>query len=266
MPAKKIILLFFLLTFISSLLAHEFWLNPEKFIYKRGEKINIRFWAGENFEGENWKGNNQKVRSLKLYFGGVSDDLSDFITEENGDSLELTMMDEGTSLVAFNSTNSFIELEAKKFNEYLQEEGLTNAIEYRKEQNETDSAGREYYQRCSKTLIQIGKTKDKTFSVTTDLPLDIIPLSNPYSLKTRDTLRVKILYRNVPLTNALVKTWHRQHTETSKVSYVSDVNGEIKVPVSLSGKWMISLVKMERLDKDQTAQWQTYWGSLTWGY
>src|SRR5262245_6139119 len=103
---KKTILLPFLLFVIPSLLAHEFWLNPEKFIYKRGEPVNIRFLVGENFEGENWTGNNEKIRSLQLFFGGVSDDLSKHISEARGDSIEYIMLDEGTNLVAYNGHNS----------------------------------------------------------------------------------------------------------------------------------------------------------------
>lgn len=260
---KTCLLLFILSSLLSS---HEFWLSPQKFIYQRGEKINIRFFVGENFEGENWKGNNETTHSLKLYYGGVSDDLSEYISEEKGDSIELTMLDEGTSLVAFNSTNSFIEIEAAKFNKYLHEDGLDNAIEYRKQNNETDSIGREFYQRCAKTLIQVGNVKDKTFSVTTGMPVDILPLSNPYSLKNKDSISVKILFLNSPLANALVKIWHRENNTTEKTEITSNENGEIKFPIFVTGKWMVSLVKMERLEKDTKAQWQSYWGNLTWGY
>lgn len=257
--------LFFLLTLLSS---HEFWLSPDKFIYNRGEKINIRFFVGENFEGENWKGNNEKIQTLKLYYGGVSDDLSKCLSEEKGDSVELTILDEGTHMIAFNSTNSFIEIDTSIFNTYLEDDGLYNAIEYRKQHNETDSMGRELYQRCAKTLIQVGNTKakDNTYSVLTGMPVDVIPLSNPYSLKNKDSLTVKILFRNTPLAHALIKIWHRKNDKTEKTEFVSDENGQIRFPVSVSGKWMVSVVKMERLDMDEKAQWQSYWGNLTWGY
>ncbi len=263
---KKIftfLLLFALFTLLSS---HEFWLNPEKFIYNRGEKINIRFYVGENFEGENWKGNNEKIQSLKLYYGGVSDDLSNNISDEKGDSIELTMLDEGINLVAFNSTNTFIEIEAPDFNKYLYDDGLTNAIEYRKQNNETDSTGREFYQRCSKTLIQVGNKKDKTWSITTDLPVDIIPLSNPYDLKKDSLLKVKVLFQKQPMANSLIVAWHREKGKTIKLELISNGKGEVSFPVSASGAWMVSAVKMERLQNDTKAQWQSYWGSLTWGY
>ena len=266
MPIKKTVILSLLLTIISSLSAHEFWLHPQRFIYKRTEKVNIRFLVGEDYNGENWKGNNERIKSLKLYYGGVSDDLSPVVTDAAGDSIEYLMIDEGTNLIAFNSHNSFIELEPSKFEEYLKEDGLTNALEYRKQFNETGCNGREFYQRCAKTIIQVGNIKDKTFSISTSLPIDIIPSSNPYQLNNKEKVAARVLYKGLPLKNALVKVWHRTNNKTLKKEFFSDADGEIVFPVTTKGKWMVSTVKMERLKDNPVADWQSYWGSLTWGY
>ena len=266
MPIKKTTTLFLLLILISSLSAHEFWLSPDKFIYKRTEEVNIRFLVGENFEGENWKGNNERIKSLKLYYGGVNDDLSPLMTDIPGDSIEYFMVDEGTNLIAFNSSNSFIELEPAKFEEYLEEDGLTNALEYRKQNKETGCHGREFYQRCAKTLIQVGDEKDKTFSYATDLAIDIIPFSNPYQLNNKELFKARIFYKRSPLVSALVKLWHRVNGKTQMRELRTDGNGDIGFPVATKGKWMISTVKMDRLYDNPIADWQSYWGSLTWGY
>lgn len=246
--------------------AHEFWLQPEKFIYKRGEPINIRFNVGENFEGENWKGNKEKINALHLYFGGVQTDISDHLTEASGDSLQLNIYDEGNALIAFNSTNSFIELEPAKFNDYLKEDGLQGTIRYRTEHGETDSIGREYYQRCSKTLVQIGSIQSNAHKIPTSLPLDIIPQANPYQLKDGDTLKATLFFQKKPLTNALVKVWHRAGGQSKMTDLLSDENGQVAFPVYVNGQWMISSVHIIRLDKDPKAHWQSYWGSFVWGY
>jgi uncharacterized GH25 family protein len=266
MPMRKIALVIILLTFISSLSAHEFWLNPDKFIYKRTEEINIRFLVGENFKGENWEGNKERIKSLQIYYDGVNDDLSPVITEAAGDSIEYFMIDEGTNLIAFNSNNSFIEMDPLQFEAYLKEDGLTNALEYRKQNNETGCPGREFYQRCAKTLLQVGPVTDKTFAITTGLPIDIIPSLNPYELNNKDLFRAKVFYKRSPLVNALVKVWHRLKGKTAKKELRTDANGEIVFPVATKGKWMISTVKMERLIDNPICDWQSYWGSLTWGY
>lgn len=246
--------------------SHEFWLQPDKFIYQRGEAVNVKFLVGENFDGENWNGNKDRINSLYFYFGGVKDDISPQLTDDKGDSLQFALYDEGTAMLTFNSTNSYIELEPEKFNAYLQEDSLTDAIDFRKEHGQADSAGHEYYQRSVKTIIQVGPKMDKYCLQPTDLPLDIIPLTNPYILKQGDSLSVKVNFQGQPLANQLMKLWYREDSEVFHPQLITDENGIIRFPVSVKGKWMISTVKMEHLDNDPKADWQSYWGSLTWGY
>jgi len=247
------------------MLAHEFWLQPEKFIYQPGEAINIRFWVGEDFNGSNWSGTHDKVNSLQLYLDDVTDDIGDQVNDEKGDSLQLSILDEGTPMITFNSTNSFLSLDAVKFNAYLKEDGLQSTLDYRAAHNESDSASKEFYQRSVKTLLQIGDKKSN-ISHATSLPLDIIPASNPYALGNNDSLSVRILFKKQPLANQLVNVWQRLNNKTTKTEYQTNEKGSIRFAVSTSGKWMISTVKMIHLDQDSAANWQSYWGSCTWGY
>jgi len=257
------LILFGLFTILSS---HEFWLQPNKFIYNRGEDINIRFLVGENFIGENWSGDSARIKNLTYYFGGTKDDNLTKLFAEQGDSLKVKQYDEGTVMVTYNSRNAYIELDSTAFNEYLFDEGLTDALEYRTQHNELDSTGHEFYQRSIKTIFQVGSTKDETYKQSTSLPLDIIPLSHPYKLKTNDALSILILFQNQPLTNTKVKVWNRYEGETVKEELFTDDKGMISFPILAKGRWMISCVKMLRLENDPEAQWQSYWGSCTWGY
>lgn len=267
---KKFLLI--LILFLSSslfLTAHEFWLHPNKFIFKTGDLINVQFLVGENYEGENWSGNNKSIKSLQLHLPNVTDDLSDRISDSTGGSLQFAIYEEGTYLLSYNSTNKFIELEPKKFLEYLTEDGLQNAIDYRAANNETDSTGREYYQRSVKTIFQVGAKKTSLYKKQTNLPVDIIPLQNPYDLtesNPRPVLTAKILFQKKLLANQLVIVWHRLNNKTSKQEYTTDALGQVSFPVTPNGRWMISTVKMERIANDPKAQWQSYWGTCTWGY
>jgi uncharacterized GH25 family protein len=256
--------LFFVVSVVLS--AHEFWLQPDKFIYKRGEEINIRFNLGENFEGENWSGDTSRIQSLNFYYSDIKDDLTPAMGNEKGDSIQFSLVDEGTAMVTFNSKNSFIELDSSKFNAYLQEDGLKETIKYRKEHNETDSSGHEYYQRSVKTIIQIGSVYDSTFKQQTELPLDIIPQTNPYTIRNKKEMTVKVFFQQEPLRNALIKIWHRKKNETIKEEYTTNKDGEVSFDIETNGKWMVSCVKMIRLKDDPKAEWQSYWGSCTWGY
>ncbi|PWU02686.1 MAG: hypothetical protein C5B52_04830 [Bacteroidetes bacterium] len=264
---KKILIASVALLLVIALSAHEFWLEPQKFICKRGEPILVRFMVGENFEGENWNGNRSLVNSLKIYSQDFTDDLTDALSDStSGDSLKLQYFDEGELLLTYQSNNKFIQLEASKFNEYLKEEGLDSIIGQRKSRNETDSLGRESYQRSVKTLILVGNKTNDVSKMTTDLPVDIVPQSDPYSIKNKQDLKIKIFFNQNPLPNSLVKLWHRVHNSTEQTQYITNADGEISVPVSTTGKYMLTTVVMQRQPSDSASQWQSYWSSLTWGY
>src|SRR4026208_2321062 len=99
MKLKRFTSTLILLCLFIILCSHEFWLQPNKYFYKRGEDINIRFLVGENFEGENWTGDSARIKDLIYYYGGVKDnDLTKLFTEK-GDSLQIKQYDEGTSMV-----------------------------------------------------------------------------------------------------------------------------------------------------------------------
>jgi uncharacterized GH25 family protein len=264
---KKKISIFLAFLACGAITAHEFWLEPRQFNIKKGETLTLKFLVGENFEGDNWSGDRASADKLNLYYDHIQDDLTRLIPDSiKGDSLKLQFFDEGTAVIAYQSTNKYITLEPAKFMEYLKEDGIRNAIQYREEHGETDSAGREQYMRCAKTVFQVGKIMDESYKKVCGLPVEFIPLVNPYSLKKGDEMKIKLQYMAAPLGGAVVKIWHRVNGITEKKELITNENGEILFPVSLIGKWMVSTVRMDRTMNNEKADWQSYWASLTWGY
>ncbi len=265
MKKKTIILL--LLIVCTSLGAHEFWLEPQKFFLNKGENLRMNFRVGENFQGDNWTGTQASVQSLRLFYGNIEDDLHQLIPDSlSGDSLNLQFYDEGSGLISYQSSNKHIELEPSRFREYLEEDGLKEAIAYRNEHGENDSVGRENYQRCAKTLFQVGSVKDDVYKRPCSLPLEFIPLQHPYGLKKDQLLTFSLLYDKNPLAGATVKLWHRVNGKTEMKELVTDSSGVVELPIKLFGKYLLSSVHMKRVDNEENADWQSYWASFTWGY
>lgn len=252
-------------------LAHEFWLQPNKYFFNATETATIRFNIGEDFSGENWKGNKNKIQQLLHYtpsnnVNNISSNLSDAI----GDSIKLPITEEGTHMVVFNSTNTYIQLEAKKFTEYLIEDGLQQALAFRRDNGEDTLAGKEYYQRSVKTIFQCGRTTTNACTKATSLPLDIIPANNPYLIEfnpatkeLQDKNRFRVCFKSTPLIKHLVKHWYKD--ENGKVNcynLYTNKKGWIYIKQQ-KGVNMISCVYMERIQQDSTAQWQSYWSSVT---
>ncbi len=252
--------------------AHEFWLHPQKYFYTIRETANIRFSVGENFEGENWKGNKDKIAQLAYFTpSGNVVDIAKRLSGNMGDSIQLPLQEEGTHMVIFNSTNSFIKLDADKFNAYLKEDGHDATSRYRKDQGEEKKAGTEHYQRSVKTILQVSDKLTNACTEATSLPLDIIPAENPYSMPDPSTnkkimVRFRVLFQGDPLPNALVKAWYNI---PGKGPGMDSVRTNKKGWVSLErhpGRYMVSCVHMEPAAKDGEADWQSFWGSLTFEY
>jgi uncharacterized GH25 family protein len=263
---KKII--FLLLIFVaSSVFGNEFWIQPEKFIYKRGETINIHFATGENFNEENWDSINEEIQSLRFYFSNVCDsDLAKSLINKKNDSLQLAVLDEGTVMAALDTKPFYTELDGKKFNEYLFENGFIDSIKFRQQNSDTAKSVYEIIHKNLKTILQVGNNTDNSYKQKTYLSLDIIPDDHPYKVTKEEKFKVKIIFQNADLKNTKVKVWHRLKEKLTQADYITDENGELEFLLFPEGEWMISCITLIHSENDPAAEWHTYWGTLTWGY
>jgi uncharacterized GH25 family protein len=270
MKQKKTLVVFLaIVASLSVAIAHEFWLYPSQFFPTQGKTVSLSINVGEDYVGERWGGGSRRVQRLRLLSKNDIQDLTASVVQT--DSLvklkPLIFSKEGTHLLALETNSSYIELEPKKFLEYLKEDGLDNAVAYREKNGEQKKKGRELYRRCAKTLLQVGKTQTNEVTKSTDMALEILPLQNPYSLITGSPLTCQFLYEGKPLKNAMVRCWRRVNGKTELEIKRADANGKATFDLPKKGKaaYMISTVTMVRLTNNPKADWQSTWGSLTFG-
>jgi uncharacterized GH25 family protein len=244
--------------------AHEFWLQPQKFFFQVGEKATIGFRVGENFVGEPWDLTKHHIERLQLLHLEQVQDLKTSVVQNDKSNFELPLAAEGTHLVVMQSNNAFIEMEAEKFNAYLEEDGLTEIRFARERSNAMNKPSREFYSRHTKLLLQVGVKRDDTYRKPAGLPIEIVPLKNPYALKKVESIRFRILWQGKPLFGASVKVWNRFENRTMLQNIFTEQDGTLETHLSNSGMWMISVVKMMP-SKDKAADYQSYWGSLVFG-
>lgn len=246
--------------------AHEFWLQPLKFLLKTNEATQVSILVGEDYKGEKSDWSKYKIQQLKHYSKQGAEDYTSHLSQTDKSVIEASFKKAGNHLIAFNNSNKFIELEAAKFNEYLQSEGLGYIAEQRKQKGEDIKPGREFYQRCVKTLFKVGDKNDNTFAINTGMRLELLLKQNPYTAKDGDKITVQLLFDNKPVKDALVLAWNVVEDKTAVTKYTSNEAGEIAFPVTLQGRWMISSVHMIAHNNPTEADWQSYWGSYTFGY
>ena len=263
---KKIALIFCLALFCLSIaFGHEFWLQPSTFFASVGDKISVQVLVGEGFAGERSEGKKNRLIQYKHHTAGTNTDLAPALTGDTYGDVSVTLTTPGTHLFSFANTPKFLTMKADSFLLYLEEDGLDNAIAARKQQGDTQKPSRELYQRCVKTLVQVGPKTDNTFAKNTGMMLEILPAKNPYDQRPGQVAEFKILFDNKPLTGALVRYWNRDGanhlTEEKKRS---DTRGYARFRLR-SGANMVSLVRMIPNADTTEADWHSYWGSLTFG-
>jgi hypothetical protein len=239
--------------------SHEFWMNPNKFIFKKNEKATIFLQVGEDFVGERWKGT---ITRLSHFVQSREQQIPIRIDTAQR-AFQMPLEQTGIHLIVLQNKPSRIVLEAEKFNAYLKEDGLLDILEYRKNTKSDTVAGREIYERCAKLLLKVEKN-DKNYLQEANLPLEIIPLDNPFEPKNR--LRLKIKFQNKPLRGHTIRFWQRTPKGLTKKEALTDAQGRVSFDLEAQGKIMISTVKMIPHENKQEADWHSYWASLVWGY
>ena len=115
--------------------------------------------------------------------------------------------------------------------------------------------------------MQVGTVKGNEITKPLGLAIDIVPIQNPYALPKGSSLTCQFLYENKPLANALVRCWRRVNGKTELEIKRSDSQGKatFDLPKKGNAAYMISVVNMVRLTNNPKADWQSTWGSMTFG-
>jgi hypothetical protein len=254
-----------LFVFAASLSAHECWLQPSTFSPAPGAPVSLGIRVGMDFTGEGRPMTRQRVARLLHGSATGREDWTERVpAKETGvPDLTLRLDTPGTHVLAYDSAPNLITLEADKFHDYLREDGMDYVIALREKAGSAGAPGRERYRRCAKTIIQCGPAADPGFGFRTGQMIEIVPLANLAAVRPGSTLRFLVLFQQQPLPGSLVQAWHRADGRTSQLRAHTNAQGEAEFTLPAAGEWMISTVRMVAAADHTEADWESYWGNLT---
>jgi uncharacterized GH25 family protein len=159
-------------------------------------------------------------------------------------------------------------LPAIRFNDYLDVEGLTPALEFRKSTRRTAVDGSESYSRHAKSIVQVGRIEGSQAQITAPvgLPLEIIPEVSPYAAPRPTQLPVRIVYEGRPLSGALVKFTNLEHDEAPVATHVTDRDGRARFDMPTRGSWLLNVIWTKCLPASSETDFETYFSSLSFGF
>ena len=184
---------------------------------------------------------------------------------EDGDP-KVTFDREGTYVIGWESAPTFIKVEPDIFKKYIVMEGYKVVIDFRKKNHQEDIAGREFYTRYIKTLVQVGPNITNDFNRPFGYKIEIIPLQNPAALKPQSDFDVQVLFEGRPLPDHRVMgTYDSYSTLPEDYAQVTqtDKDGIARFRITQKGLWLIRSNEIVHLENNPEADWHSFWANLT---
>lgn len=223
--------------------AHDLYLMPASFTAQPGKPVLVSIHNGDSFPAS--EGPTDPSRVL----GGQLADLRIAGKATHGFA-------DPAPVLAVSTQPRTIQIEATKFESYLKEEGLEQAIEYRRLHGESAKPGRETYSKHAKTVLTVPGS-ESGWAHAAGLDLEFVPEADP---STSRSLPVRVLYQGRPAPGLQVEA--AQESGRRMVVGRTDSGGRIVVPIDARGRWRLHTVRMERASSSG-AEWRSHWASLT---
>ncbi len=259
---KKIGILVFTLLFSSQAFPHDLFLRPNPFVLINPGNTKLSMWLAEAFPGKE-----EKWRADKTVYTIVNGPTGlQKVKDSPGVGPEIVLNRAGTYVVGWEATPSYIKIDAATFLKYLEADGYTNVIEQIKKRGDEKKEGTEKYIRYLKTLVQVGDQRTEHYKESLGYKIELIPSSNPYSVKIGDPLEFQLLFDGKPLAGARVLATYEGFSKEHDVyaqSVQSGKDGKFKVVIDHPGLWMIRANHMLPLSGDPKAEWESFWANVT---
>lgn len=229
-----------------------------------GQTIAVAFHNGDDFpepdrppKPENMLDAAVRIRSASRPFRNLRVDGKVLLAD-------VPLASPGTALLSVRSRPNLIELDAAKFESYLKHEGLDHVVRWREEHRESAAVGRERYNKYVKSLVTVERG-DGGFRTLAGFPIEIVPESDPTSLKPGDTLSLRVFFRGRPAADLRIEAaWLTPEGKAHrKIAGRTDREGKLDVAIGSRGTWKLHTVLMERCQEPSVADWESFWTSLT---
>lgn len=255
-----------LLVLASLAWAHDLFLKLDSYFLEPGSRVRIPVLNGTFAKSEAFVAPDRLADISVVSPAGRAHLEAARVWSRGPDSTSLLSLDlgaAGTYLTGVSVKPRELDLKADAFNAYLEEDGITDVLEARRQNNELGKPARERYSKHVKALFQVGDARTETFGAVLGYPAEIVPLENPYAGDPVKTLRVRCLVNGRPVANQTV-LWggDRGGQLLTQRSTRTDRDGVATVTLDAPARWYIKFVHMVRAT-EQGLDYESTWATLT---
>ena len=244
----------------ASLRAHDFWIEPTGFSVDLGRVVGVKLRVGQDFYGDPVPRSEGVIDQFIVVDAGGRRQV---VGREGADPAGLLRVTApGLMIVGYQSRPSPVTVPAEKFTQYLKEEGLDSIVAARARTGMSVREGREIFSRSAKSLLRSGALATGSGDRPIGFPIELVAERNPYEMRPGDTLTTRLTYQQVPLAGALVVAYN-QRAPYHKLSVRSDRHGRAAFALNEPGVWLVKAVHMVPAPAGSSAEWESFWASLT---
>lgn len=258
--------------------AHEFWIQNKRINTAQGEVVSVQLMHGERFLGDIVPTDEPQINRYELIHSPSKSSLetTDLTYRHMGKTSYTKAQESG--IIVYESNLYASNLQAEKFESYLREEHLEDAIQDRAERHESNTIGRELYARCAKSILTPNDQSKHADEIDHEvgLPLEIViesvePSAEPSAQisegpSTKHTVTALITLNGTPVQNLRTVATSDQHPD-HLIELHTDEQGRVQFDADLNAQWMITTLHIQRLSEEQStktdADWISYWSSIT---
>jgi uncharacterized GH25 family protein len=245
--------------------AHDMFLKPAQFFVAEHAEVLVRVLNGTFSKSENAI---ERTRLADVAIvapeGRQALDTSAWSVAGDTSTFRVRTRDAGTYVLGASTQPSVIALEARDFNLYLQDDGVPDVLAARRRDGELERPAKERYSKHVKALLQVGARRSDAHATVLGYPAELIPMSNPYSLKVGAVLSLRILVDGEPAASQYVLYGGRTPDDQRIVqrSARSDSAGVVRIPLRARGTWYVKFINMARVEGD-SVDYESKWATIT---
>lgn len=248
--------------------AHDFWISLDHWQLPQDGPINADMRVGTGADPERWKMRLERVIAFRTIAPdrAIADRTALLVAPDAQQWYDaiVPFSGTGTHLLVFETTPATSDLEAAAFDDYVAHEGLSAVATHRAALKTPGTPGRELYARRAKALVQVGAACSPHALQPVGLSLEIVPLVNPHCTTQAD-MPVEVRFRGKPLAGALVRM-ESLSNPAGETEQRTDANGRAAFAMARDGNWKISLVWSVPIEDNASAEYDTLFSSLSFGF
>jgi len=244
--------------------AHDYWLEFQPLQPTVGADLSLSLWVGEDFVADaEKKFEKSRFSTLRHVTSAGTTNLLPTAIDGAVPVHRLKLAAPGGHLLAVERNPVLIQLRARKFNRYLEHEGLHHVLAQRRHALEHLWPGHERYTRHLKAFVQIGDQADGTSMKVLGQRIEIVPDRDLALIKPGERLGVVVLFAGKPLPGLQVEAFVRQGGTTRGQMATSDAAGRVEFTVEASGAWLVRTLHMQRCSGCIGADWESFWAGYS---